>query len=48
MVQNIEITIASKAHLAYIPEIEEALYQASLQKGTGIAVRSTEYLMAKI
>ena len=48
MVQNIEITIASKEHLSYIPEIEEALYQASLQKGTGIAVRSREYLLGKI
>jgi len=48
MVQNIEITIASKAHLAYVAEIEKALYQASLRKGTGIAVRSTEYLRGKI
>jgi len=48
MVQNIEITIASKVHLDYVPEIEEALYQASLQKGTGIAVRSREYLQGKI
>jgi len=48
MVQNIEITIASKEHLSYIPEIEEALYQASLQKGTGIAVRSREYLLGKV
>lgn len=48
MVQNIEITIASKTHLSYVPEIEEALYQASLQKGTGIAVRSKEYLIGKI
>jgi hypothetical protein len=48
MVQNIEITIASSAHLAYVPEIEEALYSASLQKGTGIAVRSREYLNGKI
>jgi hypothetical protein len=48
MVQNIEITIASEEHLAYIPEIEQAIYKASLQKGTGIAVRSTEYLLAKI
>ena len=48
MVQNIEITIASKEHLSYIPEIEEALYKASLQKGTGIAVRSREYLLGKI
>lgn len=48
MVQNIEISIASKAHLSYVPEIQEALYEASLQKGTGIAVRSKEYLEAKI
>src|SRR5210317_1963132 len=48
MVQNIEISIASKAHLEYVPEIKEAIYQASLKKGTGIAVRSTDYLKAKI
>ena len=44
----IEITIASTKHLAYVPEIEKALYEASLQKGTGIAVRSSEYLTRKI
>jgi hypothetical protein len=48
MVLHIEITIASEAHLTYVPEIEEALYQASLQKGTGIAVRSRAYLEGKI
>ena len=48
MEQNIEISIASKDHLDYISEIEQALYQASLQKGTGIAVRSREYLLEKI
>ena len=48
MVQNIEISIASKSHLSYVPEIKEALYRASLQKGTGIAVRSSEYLEGKI
>ncbi len=48
MIQNIEITIASELHLSYVPEIEKALYEASLQKGTGIAVRSTEYLTGKI
>lgn len=48
MVQNIEITIASEAHLNYVPEIETALYQASLQKGTGIAVRSRAYILKKI
>lgn len=48
MIQHIEITIASEAHLEYVPEIEEAIYQASLQKGTGIAVRSRSYLETKI
>lgn len=48
MVQDIEICIASEGHLAYVPEIEDAIYQASLRKGTGIAVRSTEYLIGKI
>ncbi|MDF1573744.1 MAG: GNAT family N-acetyltransferase [Bacteroidales bacterium] len=48
MVKNIEISIASKLHLDYVPEIEEAIFQASLQKGTGIAVRGAEYLNEKI
>ena len=48
MEQDIEITIASGLHLSYVPEIERALYEASLQKGTGIAVRSTEYITRKI
>ena len=48
MEHNIEISIASKLHLSHVPEIEKALYEASLKKGTGIAVRSTEYLKGKI
>ncbi|TFH26666.1 MAG: GNAT family N-acetyltransferase [Bacteroidia bacterium] len=48
MERNIEISIASGLHLSYVPEIEKALYEASLLKGTGIAVRSTEYLTGKI
>lgn len=48
MVHDIEITIASAAHLSYVTEIERALYEASQQKGTGIAVRSKEYLNGKI
>ena len=48
MGHEIEITIASSLHLEYVPEIEKGLYEASLQKGTGIAVRSTEYLQRKI
>ena len=48
MIHDIDIAIASEAHLSYVPEIERALLAASEQKGTGIAVRSTEYLTAKI
>ncbi len=48
MVQDIDISIASEAHLKYVPEIEQALMQASFQKGTGIAVRSSTYLTEKI
>ena len=48
MSHDIEITIASELHLPLIPQIEEALFNASQQKGTGIAVRSSEYLTEKI
>lgn len=48
MSHDIEITIASEQHLPLIPQIEEALLNASLQKGTGIAVRSSAYLTEKI
>jgi len=44
MKHDIEISIASSAHLNYVPDIEQALLLASQQKGTGIAVRSKEYL----
>ncbi len=48
MNHDIEISIASLAHLSYVPDIEQALLVASQQKGTGIAVRSKEYLRGKI
>ena len=48
MNQQINISIASEEHLSYIPRIEEAIIHASEQKGTGIAVRSQEYLAEKI
>lgn len=48
MKQQINISIASEAHISYIPEIEKAILYASEQKGTGIAVRSSSYLKEKI
>ncbi|MFO7935354.1 MAG: GNAT family N-acetyltransferase [Bacteroidales bacterium] len=48
MEKDIIITIASEEHLAYVPDIKQALIKASRQKNTGIAVRSSDYLTAKI
>lgn len=48
MKHDIQITIASEAHLNFVGEIEQALLDASFQKGTGIAVRSSIYLTRKI
>lgn len=45
---DIIITIASGQHLSMISQIEDGLFKASQQKGTGIAVRSKEYLTEKI
>ncbi len=46
--QEIQITIASEAHLNFVQEIEQALLNASLQKGTAIAVRNSDYITQKI
>lgn len=48
MIKDIHITIASGKHLKYVTEIEKALLDASLQKGTAIAVRDSQYLTRKI
>jgi hypothetical protein len=48
MKQEIHIAIASEDHLNFVPEIEKALLDASLQKGTAIAVRDSTYLTQKI
>ncbi len=45
---DIIISIASEKHLSMVPQIEAGLLNASLQKGTGIAVRSSEYITEKI
>lgn len=46
--KNIRISIASKEHLIHVPVIKQALIDASRQKNTGIAVRSSSYLSGKI
>ena len=46
--QEIQITIASEAHLNYVEDVEKGLLNASFQKGTGIAVRDSAYITQKI
>lgn len=48
MMENIKVKIAGPQYIKYIPEIEEAIIQASKVKGTGLARRSKEYLSSKI
>jgi hypothetical protein len=48
MKKDIIIKYASISDLKYVPDIESAIKNASLQKGTGIAIRSAEYLSNKI
>ena len=45
---DIKIIIASEEHLKYIDEINETIYNASLERGTGISRRTNEYISKKI
>ncbi len=45
---DFKIFVAGVQELGYLDEIEQAIYNASKVKGTGIAVRSSEYLKTKI
>ncbi len=45
---NIEVKIAGMEHVRYVDEINDAIDEASKQRGTGIARRSYEYLASKI
>ncbi len=42
------ISVGGEKHISYVPQVEEALMEASKVKGTGLAKRSTEYLTEKI
>ena len=46
--EKIKVLIAGQDHLAYVPEIEEAIINASKVKGTGLAKRTKEYLSQKV
>lgn len=45
---SIKIVVATEKDLVYLPDIENALNEAAKVKGTGIAVRTREYLTSKI
>lgn len=45
---KINIYVATKKDLEYLEDVEKAIYSASRVKGTGIAIRSREYLSKKI
>ncbi len=44
MMTQLEVMVATEKHLPYVETIEQALIDASRVKGTGIAVRSRDYL----
>lgn len=46
--KNIDIVVAGKEHVKYIDDINNAIEDASKQRGTGIARRTFEYLSEKI
>jgi len=46
--KNIKVEVAGKEHIKYVEVINDAIEEASKQRGTGIARRSNEYLSTKI
>ncbi len=46
--KEFDIYVATEKDLEYLDDVEKAIYSASQVKGTGIAVRSREYLTHKI
>lgn len=45
---SIKILFASEEHLVYVEQICQLIYESALQRGTGIAKRSPEYISTKI
>jgi hypothetical protein len=45
---EIEVVVAEEEHLRYVEEINDTIEKASLERGTGIARRSHEYIASKI
>jgi GNAT superfamily N-acetyltransferase len=47
-IKNIKVVVAGEEHVKYVDEINDAIDEASKQRGTGIARRTFEYLASKI
>ena len=45
---SIKILFAAEEHIAYSEQICQLIYESALQRGTGIAKRSPDYISAKI
>ncbi len=45
---NIQVLVAGEEHLVFVDEINDTIEKASLERGTGIARRSHEYIASKI
>ncbi len=45
---NIRVLVAEEEHLRFVDEINDTIEKASLERGTGIARRSHEYIASKI
>jgi len=45
---NILIVIAREEHYKFAPEICETMYESAIQRGTGIAKRTPEYIVKKM
>ena len=45
---TISVVFADSSHAHYAPRICDLIYESALQRGTGIAKRSPEYIAAKM
>ena len=45
---QIRVIFAEEQHAKYAPQIVDLIYESALQRGTGIARRSPEYIAKKI
>ena len=46
--KNIQVLVATKEHLKYVDQVNDAIDLASKERGTGIARRTYEYIADKM